>query len=125
MSPTESRPPHILFVTDRLAENSLRRMVDDLAARAGFVPHVAVMPVSVAALMPARRVARHVEVNAHCAGDLEPIIVADGGRSVGRGPLGLHDLLTVSETSHRAAKSEHPPDASLPPRSAEPSEPSP
>ena len=62
VSPATDNPPRLLFVTGRLAEPSLRRVLDELAPRAGFVPEVAVMPISVAALMPPRWVARHLVV---------------------------------------------------------------
>src|SRR5689334_13446299 len=94
-------PPRILFVTGRLAEFALRRMLDELAPRAGFVPEVAVLPISVAALMPPRWVARHLEVPegvervvlpGHCRGDLAPVVAAAGGASVELGPEDLRDL---------------------------------
>jgi dihydropteroate synthase len=94
-------PEQILFVTGRLAEFALRQVVDDLAPQVGFVPHIAVLPISVAALMPPRWVARHLEVPeqidrvllpGHCRGDLAPVIQAAGGRPVERGPEDLRDL---------------------------------
>ena len=48
---TRSNAPRYLFVTGRLAEFSLREVLDDLAARAGFTAEVAVLPITVAALM--------------------------------------------------------------------------
>ena len=47
-------PSRLLFVTGRLAEFALRRELDDLASRAGFTAEVAVLPISVAALMSPR-----------------------------------------------------------------------
>jgi hypothetical protein len=41
----------VLFVTGRLAEKPLRRVVAGLAGSAGIVPEVAVLGISVAALM--------------------------------------------------------------------------
>ena len=46
--------PRFLFVTGRLAEFALRQVLDDLAAEAGFTAEVAVLPISVAALMTPR-----------------------------------------------------------------------
>src|SRR5262249_38674954 len=93
--------PRILFVTGRLAEFALRRVLDEVAPRAGFVPEVAVMPISVAALMPPRWVARHLEVPSgvgrvilpgHCRGDLGLVVEKAGGATVELGPEDLHDL---------------------------------
>src|SRR5262249_20643841 len=96
-----SSPPHLLFVTGRLAEFALRQVLDELAPRVGFVPEVAVMPISVAALMPSKWVARHLEGPAgiervvlpgHCRGELAPIISKAGGVPVELGPKDLRDL---------------------------------
>src|SRR5439155_11507734 len=57
-------PPRILFVTGKLAEPALRRVLGELAPRAGFEPEVAVLNISVAALMTANWVARHLDVPA-------------------------------------------------------------
>jgi len=93
--------PRILFVTGRLAEFALRRLLDDLAPRAGFSAEVAVLPISVAALMTPRWVARHLDVlegvervilPGYCQGDLAPIIEKARGVPVERGPEDLHDL---------------------------------
>jgi dihydropteroate synthase len=93
-------PPRILFVTGRLAEFALRRVLDDLAPKAGFRPEVAVLPISVAALMTPKWVARHLEVPpgvdrvilpGHCRGDLSAI-EARAGVPVALGPEDLRDL---------------------------------
>lgn len=94
------KPPHLLFVTGRLAEFALRKVLSELAPRAGFVAEVAVMPISVAALMPPPWLARHLSVPpgidrvivpGHCQGNLEPV-AAQAGVPVERGPEDLHDL---------------------------------
>jgi dihydropteroate synthase len=95
------RRPRILFVTGRLAEAALRDVLAELEARVGFEAVVQVMPISVAALMPPRWIARHLEVPqgierivvpGHCPGDLELIERAARGVPVERGPQDLRDL---------------------------------
>src|SRR5437763_11348053 len=86
--------PRLLFVTGRLAGFALRQVLDELAPRAGFIPEVAVLPISVAALLSPRWLARHLEgpegiervtVPGLCQGDLAPVI--DKARvPVERGP---------------------------------------
>jgi len=89
-----------LFVTGRLAEHALRQVLDELAPRAAFAAEVAVLPISVAALMAPAWVARHLEVAegfdrvilpGHCRGDLAPLI-AKAGTAVELGPEDLRDL---------------------------------
>jgi hypothetical protein len=92
--------PRLLFVTGRLAEFALRQVLDDLAPRAGFAAEVAVLPISVAALMSPKWVARHLDVPpgidrvilpGHCRGDLSPV-VEKARTSVELGPEDLRDL---------------------------------
>lgn len=59
MSP---EPARIHFVTGRLAEPSLRQVLERLAPRVGFQATVQVMPITVAALMPTAWIARRLEV---------------------------------------------------------------
>jgi dihydropteroate synthase len=90
-----------LFVTGRLAELALRRVLDDLAPQVGFAAEVVVLPISVAALMTPKWVARHLEcppgierviLPGSCHGDLAPIVENARGAAVERGPDDLRDL---------------------------------
>jgi dihydropteroate synthase-like protein len=94
--------PHLLFVTGKLADPALRRALADLAPQAGFEYRVAVLPISVAALMTAPWVARHLTVPpgidrvllpGWCAGDLAPVETV-AKVPVERGPKDLRDLPT-------------------------------
>ena len=90
----------VLFVTGKLAEPALRRTLADLAPKAGFTPEVAVLPITVAALMTADWVARHLQVPpgtekvvlpGMCLGDVAAVADA-GGVPTERGPKDLRDL---------------------------------
>jgi dihydropteroate synthase-like protein len=92
--------PRLLFVTGRLAEFALRQVLGDLAPRAGFVAEVAVLPITVAALMAPKWIASRLTVPpgidrvilpGHCRGDLSEVI-AKAGTAVERGPEDLRDL---------------------------------
>jgi dihydropteroate synthase-like protein len=92
--------PHLLFVTGKLAEPSLRRTLAELAPRARFDYSVAVLPISVVALATTPWIARHLTVPAPidrlilpglCLGDLE-VISQFGGMTIERGPKDLRDL---------------------------------
>ncbi len=74
--------PHYLFVTGRLAEQPLRRVVESLASQVGFDYTVAVMPITIAALITPRWLARRIDVPegittvivpGHCEGDLSAV----------------------------------------------------
>lgn len=93
--------PRYLFVTGRLAEFALRGVLDRMAATAAFSAEVAVLPITVAALMTPRWVARNLEVPPGidrvilpglCAGDLQPVHDRAPGITVERGPADLSDL---------------------------------
>src|SRR5262249_14916091 len=92
--------PHLLFVTGKLAEPSLRRTLEELAPRAGFDFSVAVLPITVVALATTPWVARHLQVPAGvrriilpglCQGDLAAV-QEKAGVTVERGPADLRDL---------------------------------
>ncbi len=94
--PTE----HILFVTGRLAEPSLREVLAPLAVRAGFEYEVAVLGISVAALMRVDWVKRkltvpsgisRVVVPGWCGGEMESL-TAHFGVPFERGPKDVFDL---------------------------------
>ncbi len=70
---------HIHFVTGRLAEHALRRLLPSLAADVGFSYSVDVLPITVAALMRPDWIAKHIRVPegtsrvllpGYCTGDL-------------------------------------------------------
>jgi dihydropteroate synthase-like protein len=91
--------PHVLFVTGKLAEPSLRRTLEDLAPRAGFDFSVAVLPITVAALAATPWIARHLTIPPGvdrvilpglCPGDLEPLRSMTA--AIERGPADLRDL---------------------------------
>ncbi|MFM8804686.1 MAG: DUF6513 domain-containing protein [Planctomycetia bacterium] len=77
----------IHFVTGRLAEPSLRQVLDRLAPLVGFTPTVQVMPITVAALMTTDWIARRLEVPAGTAR-----VVIPGGC---RGPLDVFRGVTA------------------------------
>jgi dihydropteroate synthase-like protein len=97
---SEARHPRLLFVTGKLAEPALRRVLADLAPAAGFEAEVAVLPITVAALMTCDWVARHlpavgpvdrVLLPGFCRGDLTR--VSDVTNAPAEfGPKDLRDL---------------------------------
>ncbi len=119
--------PRIHFVTGRLAEHSLRQVLERLAPQVGFEASVQVMPITVAALMPIAWIAQRLEVPAGtdrviipgaCRGPLE--VFAEVSRvPVERGPddlrglddffgqkpadladYGRHDIEIIAEINH-------------------------
>ncbi|OHB77547.1 MAG: dihydropteroate synthase [Planctomycetes bacterium RBG_16_64_10] len=91
---------HIHFVTGRLAEHSLRRVLGDLAPVVGFDYSVDVLGISVAALMTPQWIAPRISVPSaasriivpgYCQGDLAPVRAATGVL-VERGPRDLRHL---------------------------------
>jgi dihydropteroate synthase-like protein len=92
--------PHLLFVTGKLAEPALRRVLTDLGPHAAFDYSIAVLPITVAALATTPWVASHLNLPPGvqrillpglCAGDLE-VVVQRAGVPVERGPEDLRDL---------------------------------
>ena len=90
----------ILFVTGRLAEPSLRRVLGTLSAKAGFDYEVAVLGISVAALMHVGWVQRKLTITGEfdrvilpgrCRGDLQELSVKFAV-PFERGPQELFDL---------------------------------
>ena len=95
-----SESPKILFVTGKFAEPALRRVLADLGPKAGFVAEIAVLPITVAALMTAEWVGRKLEVPAgidrvvlpgYVRGDVQELAARLGTR-VELGPRDLRDL---------------------------------
>src|SRR5438270_9355843 len=91
--------PRILFVTGKLAEPALRRVVTELGPVAGFDAEVAVLPISVAALLTTEWVARHwtppadvqrVLLPGFCRGELSDVAKITAA-TVERGPKDLRD----------------------------------
>ncbi len=89
-----------LLVTGRLAEPALRGLLAEIRPQLAFPAEVAVLPISVAALMTPQWVARHLKVPegvervilpGHCRGDLAPILALSSAR-VDLGPEDLRDL---------------------------------
>src|SRR5262245_51534026 len=89
-----------LFVTGKLAEPALRQTLAMLAPQAGFDYDIAVLNITVAALMTPAWVARHlclptgierVMLPGFCEGDLKPVEEA-AHLPVERGPKDLRDL---------------------------------
>jgi len=119
--------PRIHFVTGRLAEPSLRQVLDRLAPRAGFVPTVQVMNITVAALMTTEWIARRlavpegtsrVVIPGACRGSLDALRAVTAV-PVDRGPedlrtldlffgqasqdladYGAHDIEIIAEINH-------------------------
>jgi dihydropteroate synthase-like protein len=92
--------PRFLFVTGKLAEPALRRVLADLSPRAGFEADIAVLNITVAALMTTNWVARHLPpaITAQklilpglCKGDVEEVAIAAGVPAM-LGPKDLRDL---------------------------------
>jgi dihydropteroate synthase-like protein len=97
----------LLFVTGRLAEPALRRILEDVAPRAGFTFTVAVLPISVAALATTKWIAGHLTVPEGveriilpglCRGEVDEL-KAITPLPIERGPEDLRDLPEHFRTS--------------------------
>jgi dihydropteroate synthase-like protein len=93
--------PHIVFLTGKLAEPSLRRTLAELAPRVGFEYSVAVLPITVAALATTPWIARHFAPAAGvdriilpglCNGALDVLQETWATMAIERGPNDLRDL---------------------------------
>ena len=101
----------ILFVTGRLAEHSLRRVLGELAETASFDAEVCVLGISVAALMHAKWVERKLSVSKNidrivlpgwCQGELASL-EQQAGCSIELGPKDLFDLPEFLGDAKRSA----------------------
>jgi dihydropteroate synthase-like protein len=101
-------PGRVLFVTGRLAEPALRRVLNDMAPP--FACEVAVMKITVAALMTTTWIARHLEVPPGtdlvvipglCEGDPD-LLRQQTGIEVRKGPKDLRELPRYFGTSSAA-----------------------
>ena len=90
-----------LLVTGRLAEESVRRVADKIRREFGVPTEVAVMPITVAALMTPRWLGRHLKVPAgvthvltsgYLAGDTRSLDPVLGGARLVAGPTECRDL---------------------------------
>ncbi len=92
--------PKFLFVTGKLAEPALRRILSELAPNVGFDFAVAVLPISVASLATTNWIARHLHIPEEinrviipglCLGSMDEVTKSTRVR-VDRGPKDLRDL---------------------------------
>jgi len=101
MSNLPGSTEHVHFVTGRLAEVSLRKVVSSLVADIGFDYSIDVLPITVAALMTPEWIARKISVPpaatrivlpGYCQGDTTPLSDVVGDRPIEFGPRDLRRL---------------------------------
>jgi dihydropteroate synthase-like protein len=91
---------HIHFVTGRLAEHAVRKIVDEVSQTIGFTYSIQILPITVAALMTAKWVLRHIQIPQDCTRVIVPGYLQDGvqelsatlGRTIECGPRDIRDL---------------------------------
>ncbi len=101
MNTTEMQDEHLHLVTGRLAEASLRAVVEPLAQDLGFAYTIDVLPITVAALMTPAWIAKKMTVGSlatrlllpgYCEGDVSPIAAVAPGLPIEFGPRDLRRL---------------------------------
>jgi dihydropteroate synthase len=92
--------PRLLFVTGKLAEPALRRILAELAPRANFDYGISVLPITVVALATTPWIGKHLAIPTDvqrvilpglCQGDMTSLNAPDG-ITVERGPTDVRDL---------------------------------
>jgi dihydropteroate synthase-like protein len=92
---------HIHFVTGRLAERSLRSVVEELSKSVGFDYSISVLGITVAALMTPPWIAKRLKVPpgvtrlmlpGYCQGDLDPLRELAPNVTIERGPKDVREL---------------------------------
>ena len=92
--------PHFIFLTGKLAEPALSRLLAELGPRVGFEYTVAVLPITVAALATTPWIATHFTPERNfdriilpglCNGDVGVLITAWGQPAVVKGPADLRE----------------------------------
>jgi len=93
-------PERILFITGKLAEPALQRTLTELAPRANFTFEIAIMPITVAALLTTEWIAKRLIVPNSidrillpglCRGELK-VLEELTGKAIQLGPKDLRDL---------------------------------